>query len=310
MSYLQVQGINDLLRLESEQSLEQLNIRNYDLKAVKFIAILPKQCLSNHAKLDLNFVLISTNSTNVVESKLKITKSEMSLQLNTTDTNDSFYLFECNCEIPFLNEESNHRIIYYYYLKDELNNLTQVENLVNERKQCRVLDLNGDKISKSLNRLPSLNEHLKEQIDGLILFNPQNSYSNSAFTQKWNFITLNCLSRIDYLFSKALTKESHSSLLYRLKNIYKCFNISEMRIVFDKFLVDKFSKELDKLDRIEYLDDWQYISLLTMFYILSQFDVQFRDNLEFLKLIFKLHKPRLMNYFKSLKEYFTEENRK
>lgn len=315
MSYLQVQGINDLVRLQHEQSLEQLNIRKYDTKFVKFIACLPRQCVPHAARLDLNFFLISTNNANQVETKLKIKKLDSKLN-SSTSLNEHFYQFECVCEMPILRDENNMKVIYYYYLKDETsNNLIQVENLLNERRMYRLIDMQKSDQSKAFTRMPSVEsetDNLKEQIDGLVLFNQEFSYSKSDLVYKWNFITLNCLSRIDYLFSRTLNKESHTSFQYRLKNLYECLiaSNSDMKIVFDKFLVEKFSKEVTALSKIEYLDEWQYVGLITMFYLLCKFNVQFRDYLEFSKLIFKLHKPRLVSYFKALNEYFTQENKK
>ena len=58
---------------------------------------------------------------------------------------------------------------------------------------------------------------------------------------------------------------------------------------------------------LDYLDEWQYVSLMSMFFVLNKFDISLRnDGLDLYGVIFELHKPRLLKYFnETLKDYFS-----
>ena len=157
MQHVQVTNINNLVRFQNEQSIEQLNITKLDTKHVKFTAILPES-LTKNQKINLNFFLISSNNSNLIETKLKIKNYDSSLQQIDLN-NEKFHVFETTCELPILDEDSNKQIIYCYNLKDEATSFNSIENLLNERRLLRVLSLK------------KTNKNFEEKLDGLVLFN-------------------------------------------------------------------------------------------------------------------------------------------
>jgi hypothetical protein len=96
--------------------------------------------------------------------------------------------------------------------------------------------------------------------------------------------------------------------MQRLVNVFKYVVNFEKSKLFSQFMATRFERELNDMSSSEYLEEWQYISLITMFFISNKFNVGFANNLEKYQLIFKLHRPRLTGYFKMLKDYFFEYN--
>ena len=173
-----------------------------------------------------------------------------------------------------------------------------------------------------------------EQLDGLVLFNQ----TDSGFIHKWCSQTLNVLMRLDYLFNRSLNKETHSNFIQRLNNIQRQLvpNSNDYRSLFSRvgfilffllflfiylvcfffffyfcfilaqIIVSKFDSEVKKMASIEYLEDWQYVSLMSMFYVLNKFQISLRgdETLRFFNVLFELHRPRLLSYFKTLKDFF------
>jgi hypothetical protein len=73
-------------------------------------------------------------------------------------------------------------------------------------------------------------------------------------------------------------------------------------------IVARFESEVKKMASTDYLEDWQYVSLMSMFYVLNKFQINLRpeESLRFFNNIFELHRPRLLAYFKLLKDYFSD----
>ncbi len=73
-------------------------------------------------------------------------------------------------------------------------------------------------------------------------------------------------------------------------------------------IVARFESEVKKMASTDYLEDWQYMSLMSMFYVLNKFQINLRpeESLRFFNIIFELHRPRLLAYFKLLKDYFSD----
>jgi hypothetical protein len=73
-------------------------------------------------------------------------------------------------------------------------------------------------------------------------------------------------------------------------------------------IVARFESEVKKMASTDYLEDWQYVSLMSMFYVLNKFQINLRpeESLRFFNIIFELHRPRLLAYFKLLKDYFSD----
>jgi hypothetical protein len=312
----------------------------YNFKKVKFIAILPESSIpslnNRSVKVDINFYLIKYGSIN--DSPLVIQREAATLKFNTSsaDNNTSYYLFECICNMPIINDDFT-KIGYFYCTKnEETNAIVKVENLLVQdsilREFTHLTDINISSSDRSnrlnrldsvnatatdrsnrLNRLESVNASvaaettsISEQIDGLVLFTDDKP--SSGYTEEWCIKTLNVLLRLDYLFNRTLDKESHSNFMQRLVNVFKYVVNFEKSKLFSQFMVTRFERELNEMSNNEYLEEWQYISLITMFFISNKFNVGFANNLEKYQLIFKLHRPRLTGYFKMLKDYFFEYN--
>jgi hypothetical protein len=73
-------------------------------------------------------------------------------------------------------------------------------------------------------------------------------------------------------------------------------------------IVARFESEVKNMASTDYLEDWQYVSLMSMFYVLNKFQINLRpeESLRFFNIIFELHRPRLLAYFKLLKDYFSD----
>ena len=93
--YVPIQNINELLRLQQTQPDESVDrlIRNIELKSIKFVSILPHTSIQAKCKLDISFFLINNGN---IEQQLRIKKEQATLQLQTTETGDAYFLFETN----------------------------------------------------------------------------------------------------------------------------------------------------------------------------------------------------------------------
>lgn len=60
---------------------------------------------------------------------------------------------------------------------------------------------------------------------------------------------------------------------------------------------------------MEYLEPNHYLSLITMFYILFKFSLPLKESLELFKVIFKLHNPRTVDYFTTIRTLFSREKK-
>jgi hypothetical protein len=172
-------------------------------------------------KVDINFYLIKYGSIN--DSPLVIQREAATLKFNTSsaDNNTSYYLFECICNMPIINDDFT-KIGYFYCTKnEETNAIVKVENLLVQdsilREFTHLTDINISSSDRSnrlnrldsvnatatdrsnrLNRLESVNASvaaettsISEQIDGLVLFTDDKP--SSGYTEEWCIKTLNVL---------------------------------------------------------------------------------------------------------------------
>lgn len=270
MTYVKLQNTNELLhrhQTQRERSLDELtqrrdiSSRDYGLKQLKFIAVLPKHCLTAAAasvgiaatavaalsriKLEICFFLIGRD---LEPTPLRVNKdaSSINFQLHTvaaaaaaTD-NESYYLYECNCEIPHFHDDST-RVIYFYCLRNEENqsvighesllvNFNQTRSFAPPAKESRLAS------ATSSHTFFGHDAAFGEQLDGLVLFNQ----TDTGFIHKWCWQTLSVFMRLDFLFSRSLNKEMHSNLIQRLHNVYRQLvpNSNEYRSSFNEVSLD------------------------------------------------------------------------
>jgi len=252
MTYVRISNTNELIHRHQtvqEHSIDELShiTRQYELKTLKFISILPKCCLdaaatahspafsSNQIKLDICFFLLGRDLEPI---PLRVNKEIASFQLHSTeDNNEHYYVYECNCEIPHFSDGSI-IITYFYCVRDQdTKNSIGMESLLASFYHMRSIAI---KERTNTNYYDRYNEYsaymmdtgLNEQLDGLVLFNQ----TDSGFIQQWTSLTLNVLMRLDILFNKSLAKETHSNFIQRLNNIQSQLvpNSNDYRLLFSR----------------------------------------------------------------------------